>query len=123
MINEHFETIKEQIEQNVKLLIGKENLNEEEKNKLKQIKQKQLEKISEIEKLNSPKSFKKQEYSTKWCHVMNDVSIDDKNKIDLIKEGIILFDCVLLERDDVSNGLDLWINDWYYNQKNLQILK
>jgi len=107
------------------------NINSKSKdneNALNELRQKQIEKIDQVKDLNSNRlsnreKFNEEEFEKKWSHVINNASLKYQQKIDQIKEEIILFDCVFLESNDVLNGLFLWITAWFYNQKNLEVLK
>ena len=94
-------------------------------NELNDLRDKQIKKIDEVKYLNL-KSFEhfnenEYEYENKWLDLINDPTLEYGKKIDRIKEEIISVDCVLLEQSKVPNGLDLWITDWFFNSKNLEI--
>ena len=67
-----------------------------------------------------PSKIDEQKYEQKCSHILNDDSLEYKNKIDQIKEQVDLihFDCVLLEQPKSENGLVLWITSWFFNQNN-----
>ena len=67
--------------------------------------------------------FNEDEYGMEWSELINNNSIDYEQNFDRIMEKIISIDCVLLEESKVLNGLNLWITNWFYNSKNLDILK
>jgi hypothetical protein len=93
---------------------------------LNELRERQIEKIKEIEEanLNSlPQIIDENEYTLKWSHILDSTSLTYQEKLDRIKEELIKFDCILLDQPNAKNGLDLWVTAWYYNQKNLEFLK
>jgi len=129
IIVNHFDEIVNQIDIKTETSISKlenQNLAEETRNKLNEIREKQIQKIDEIKELNLnslPQKFNEEEYREKWSHVIDDNSLEYKSKIDRIKENLILFDIVLLENENQFNGSSLWITSWYYDVKSLEFLK
>ena len=103
----------------------------EAQKELNETREKQIEKIKEIEQLNlnllNDKAIK--DLEQKWSNIL-----DYKQKIDQLKEDLIHFDCVLLEQPknsvwknqtllEESNPFILWITSWYFNKKDLEFLK
>jgi hypothetical protein len=127
IINDHFDAIINQIDVDTECLLEINDLTEEKRNQLNLMREKQIEKIKEIEKLNLanhlPEKFDENEYRKKWSHVFDNDSLDFEQKIDFIKEELLAYDCVLFKQPKVLNGLDLWITSWYYNAKNLDFLR
>ena len=147
LINEHFSNIINQIDVKTETLLENQILSQENRNLLNETREKQIEKIKEIEQLNLnhlPSKIDENNYEQKWSHILNDDSLEYKKKIDQIKIDLIHFDCVLLEHknkiDQIKeqeelihfdlleqpkseNGLVLWITSWFYNQKYLKVLK
>ena len=96
-----------------------------------EIRERQIEKIKEIEQINlqllNDKSI--EDLEQKWSNIL-----DYQQKMDRIKEDLIRFDCVLLEQPKKTvwknqtllveqNPFILWITSWYYNKKDLEFLK
>ena len=127
IIDNHFDALINRIdiktEELLQALVKSETSSNEKYNDLNNSRGKQIKQIEEIKELNlkSFENFNEAEYEMKWSNLINDSSIDDIQKIDQIKEKIISMDCVLLEFR--VNGFDLWITSWFYNLKNLEILK
>jgi hypothetical protein len=94
-------------------------------NELNDLRFKQIKKIDEIKELNLKpfENFNENEYENKWLELINNATLEFGKKIDQIKEEIITVDCVLLEQSKVPNGFDLWITDWFFNAKNLEIIR
>ena len=92
---------------------------------MNELREKQIEKIKQVKELNMKlfEHFNEDVYEIEWSELINYSSIDYEQKTDRIKEKIISIDCVLLEESKVMNGFDLWITNWFYNLKNLEILK
>ena len=105
--------------------IQNESNNSKRINDLNELREKQIEKIKQVKELNMKlfEHFNEDVYEIEWSELINYSSIDYEQKTDRIKEKIISIDCVLLEESKVMNGFDLWITNWFYNLKNLEILK
>ena len=103
-----------------------ESLREERRNEINEIREKQIEKIKEIQQINLNTLLAQSEAKNeqKWSQIINDVSLQMSQKIDKIKEDLIYFDCVLLDRPSmIEKKFNLWITSWFYKQKNLEFLK
>ena len=126
LINEHFSNIINQIDVKTETLLQDQLLTEEKRNVLNETREKQIENIKEIEQLNLnhlPSNIDENKYEQKWSHILNDDSLEYKQKIDQIKIDLIHFDCVLLEQSKSLNLFNLWIISWFYNQMDLEFLK
>jgi hypothetical protein len=128
LINEHFSNVINQIDVKTETLLENQILSHENRKLLNETREKQIEKIKEIEQLNLshlPSKIDENKYEQKLSHILNDNSLEYQQKIDRTKEqeDLIHFDCVLLEQPKSLNGLDLWITSWFYNQENLKFLK
>jgi hypothetical protein len=104
MIIDHFDDVINQIDIKTETLLQDQMLLEKKRNKLNDIREKQIEKIKEIKEIN-----------------LNILQNEEETKEDL--EKLIHFDCVLLEQPKSENGLVLWITSWFYNKENLEFLK
>ena len=126
IIDDHFDELINQIDIQTETLLSDQSLNEETKNEINDLREKQIEEIKELKKLNLnhlPPIFNEDEYRQKWAHVIDDNSLEYKNKIDKIKEQLIEYDCVLLQNRRQANGCKLWISSWFHNEMNLEFLK
>jgi len=133
IIVEHFDELINLIDIKTETLLENQNeISPEEfprrfpHNELNEAREKQLELIGEIKELNLshlPQEFNEEKYKEKWSHVIDDESLEYIDKIDQIKEELILYDCALMENHRVPTGYDLWVTSWYYNQRNLRFLK
>ena len=107
IINDHFDDVINQIDIKTETLFLDQSLTDETRNKLNEIREKQIEKIKEIKEIN-----------------LNLLQNEKEAELELYLEKLIHFDCILLEQPQNSlNGFDLWITSWYYNQKDLEFLK
>ena len=102
-IVDHFDDIINQIDIKTETLLQDQSLTKETRNKLNEIRDKQIEKINEIKEINL------------------NLLKNEKEAISL--EEIIHFDCVLLQQPESSNGLVLWITSCFYNEKDLEFLR
>jgi len=126
LIVDHFDKKINQIDIRTETLLENKIFTEESRQELNEIRAEQIKKIGEIKELNLehlPQKIDEEKYRGKWSHVIDDPSLEYKNKIDRIKEELIIFDCVLLESQNQLNSLNLWITSWYYNKKDLEFLK
>ena len=118
------ETLIEEREKSIKRrkteIEGEKNIS----NKINELRETQIEKIKELKESNLRHSkATEDEFREKWSHVIDDKSLEYKQKIDKIKEELILEDCVLLDNPNFANGLDLWVTSWFHNQKDLEFLR
>jgi predicted nuclease of restriction endonuclease-like RecB superfamily len=131
IIVDHFDLMINQIDIKTEKLFLDQTLPEETRNKLNDLREKQIKKIDEAKEMNlnhymseKGKQLNEEEaFREKWSHVIDDTSLEYEHKIDKLKEELILEDCVLLENSNEINGFDLWITSWFHNEKNLQFLK
>ena len=125
IIVDHFDDLINRIDIHTEFVLEDQSLTEREKIEINDVRAKQIEEINEMKELSlnhlSP-HFNEDEYSQKWAHVMDDNSLEYKNKIDVIKEEIILEDCVLLGNPNQINAFDCWLTSWFHNEKNLEFL-
>jgi len=127
MIIDHFDDMISQIDIKTEALLesGKKTSKDSQK-KLNDLREKLIEKIKELKELNLshlPENINEEKYAQKWAHVIDDKSLDYKQKADEIKEELILVDCVLLENPDEKNDINLWITAWFHNEKSVAFLK
>jgi hypothetical protein len=126
IISDHFDEVINQIDIKNETLLANQLLPDETRANINDTREKQIEKIKEIKELNLshlPREFNEFEYGQKWSHVIDDESLEYKDKIDRIKEELTVYDCVLLENPKLINGLNLWVTSWFHNEKNLEFLK
>jgi len=131
IIVEHFDLLINQIDIKTEKMFLDQSLQEETRNKLNDLREKQIKKIDEAKEMNlnhfisakGKRSNEEEKFREKWSHVIDDTSLEYEHKIEIIKEELILEDCVLLENPNEINGFDLWITSWFHNEKNLQFLK
>ena len=107
LVFDHFDDVINQIDIKTETLLQDQSLTEETRDKLNEIREKQIENIKEIKEIN-----------------LNCLQNEEEEELELDLEKLIHFDCVLLEQPKNSlNGLVLWITSWFYNQKDLKFLK
>ena len=132
IINEHFDKILNQIDVKTELLLAKPEIRNQKEVEvdLNETRKQQIEMLKEIERLNFNHLTKfdfENEYDQIWSSVLDENALSYEQKKELyserIRERIIKYDCVLFENAKLSNGLDLWIMPWSYNQMNLEFLK
>ena len=105
MLIDHFDDIINQIDIKTETVLLDQSLTQEKRNKLNEIRDKQIEKIKEIKEINL------------------NILQNEGEELELDLEKLIHFDCVLLEQPKSLNGLLLWITSGFYNQENLAFLR
>ena len=121
---DHFDEIINQIDIKTETLLENKIFTEESRRELNDLRDRQIEKIKELKESNLRHSkATEDEFREKWSNVIDDKSLEYKQKIDKIKEELILEDCVLLDNPNFPNGLDLWITSWFHTQKDLEFLR
>ena len=127
IITDHFDGMINHIDVITETLLVDKSFTEEKRNELNEMREKQIEKLKEIEKLNLsrlPQEIDEDEYRQKWLHILEDKSLDYYQKLDLIKKELILIDCILFEQPkNLINGLDLLVLSWYYDAENFDFLE
>jgi len=127
LISNHFDNIKYQIDINTESILEKlEKLtvSSEEIKIFNDVREKQIEKNSEIELYNlNLVKFDENEYKLRWQHVIDDGSLDYDKKIDLIKETLIFKDCILMGDSELKSRKSLWIMPAFYNLKDVDFLR
>lgn len=127
IISNHFDEIKFQIDINTESLLEKlENLstNNEEIQKLNELRDKQISANNEIEATNlNMVKYDKDEYACKWQSFIDDVGLDYNKKIDMIKENLIYHDCILMEDPELISKKSLWITPSFFNKKDVEFLR
>ena len=109
MIVDHFDEIINQIDIKTETLLMDQSLKKKTRDKLNEIRDKQIEKIKEIKEIN-------------LNLLQNDKETKEKEE-EIVLEKLIHFDCVLLEQPKSLNGFYLWITSWFYNEKDLNFLR
>ena len=113
IIVNHFDQIINEIDIKTETLLENQIFPEETRKKLNEAREKQIQKLKEIQELNLkhlPQNIE-------------DNSLEYENKNDKIKEELILEDCVLLDNPNEINGVSLWITSSFYNEKDLKFIK
>ena len=126
IINDHFDRVINQIDVSTESVLQDQSLTENDRNQLNKKRDIQIEKIKEIEQINfrqSPFQLDHDEYMKRWSSVLNDIFLDYNHKIERIKEELIGFDCVLLEKSNLIKGLQLCITPCFFDEKSREFLK
>jgi disulfide oxidoreductase YuzD len=126
IIVDHFGELINQIDIKTETLLENQSLSEETRANINEAREEQIEKIKEVKELNLnqlAQKFNEDEFRLKWSQVMDDNSLEYDHKIGKIKEELILYDCVLLDNENLVNGFDLLKTSWYHNQNDLEFLK
>ena len=130
IIENHFDSLVNRVNVKTEELLQRSFQDESKSvNNLNEIKLKQIMIIEEVKEINlkSLENMNEEENFKKISELVANTSLKYQDKIDQIKEEIISVDCIILENNQlfhtVINGLDLWITPWFYNARNLEILK
>ena len=127
LISDHFDEIIYQIDINTEKFINDINIvfNEESRSKLdkiNEIREIQLDKIKEIKQdhLSKWENFDQIQFEFKWTTLINDENSSNEQKLDMLKEDIILSDCILIED---KSKFSLWIMPFYINEMNARFMR
>jgi hypothetical protein len=118
----HFNDLKIEIDIRIEELLEKNILDTILSNKLNILREKQIKNIEEIQSLNLGR-IDEDEYANNWSFLINDPTIDYAQKVEIIKDNLILNDCLLIEDAQCASNLMLWITPWYFNKFSSNYLK
>jgi hypothetical protein len=126
LIVDHFDQIKNKIDIKTETLLQEEafKTSESDQKILNELREEQLNKISEIQAKNlSLVEFDENAYQSKWTHVIDNRSMSYEDKVDIIKEELILVDCLLIDDSDFKSGISLFVTPWFFNRNRLEFFK
>jgi hypothetical protein len=141
IVSEHFDKIINQIDIATETFIQEvffKELNddgdkEEEKvelNKINESREKKIEKLKEIQLRNFThwSHLDSNDFEAEWSHLINDFSMSYENKMEQIKEKLIITDGILIEtisdcKSKATLNASLWIMPFYLNETNAQFVK
>jgi hypothetical protein len=126
IIDDHFDEIQNQIDiKTEEMLVKTRILSGNYTNILNRFRQEQLKKIDEVKckNLSLVDKFDENEYTAKWSSLMDDPVLTYDQKIEIIKEELIVNDCIVIEDKSLESGISLWVTRWFYNKKNLRFLR
>ena len=101
IITDHFDKIKNELDIKVETIFEeKRELLEKERDEINALRDKQVNKINEIEHSNLsqwPSNFDKERYELEWADLLSSTLLNHEQKIERIKESIIKSDVILME--------------------------
>ena len=102
LIVEHFDSIKNQIDINIETLISDPNLNEEERQSLNDIREKQLEKIEEVQQagLSRLNTLGETAFESEFAQLSNGSSLNSDQKIERVLSRFILNDLIPIQNQN-----------------------
>jgi len=124
IINDHFDDIKNQIDIKTETLHCGQNLIQDDRQILNDLRQQQLNKIDEMKSKNlSLVKYDEDKYKSKWNHVLANVTLTFEQKQDILKKELIVFDCILIRDDNYKSGISIWIMPFFCNQIHLKFIR
>ena len=129
IIVDHFDEIKNQIDVNTETLINQkynDNIlkNEKDINLLNELRQTQLNFVEKVQEKNlSLLVYDEIKYKQKWIPIIDDAILTIEEKLEIIKEELIINDCLLVEDNSFASGISIWITGWFFSKTNLEFLK
>ena len=124
IIANHFDDLRYQIDIKTETLFQNSNLTEKERDSLNELREKQIEKINEIEKINlNTVKFDEEKFKTKWSYLLNNSFLDHEYKLQKIKEETISNDCLIFEDPASKSEISIWITSGYYTKQNVEFLR
>ena len=125
-IVDHFDDIKSQIDINVETLLCDTGLNEEDRKRLNDIREKQLEKIDQVQQASLSQLYKRKSeptFENELSYPINHTSLDSNNKMERVLSQFILNDLILVENSNLKHRQVLCIIPGYLNKKKKQFKK
>ena len=118
LIVEHFDAIKNQIDINIETLISDPNLNEEERQSLNDIRERQLKKIDEFQQtsLSRLNTLGETAFEREFAQLINDSSLDDDQKKERVLSRFILNYLILIKTPKSKSKQTLCIVPGYFNK-------
>ena len=125
LIADHFDEITNKIDIRTETILLDQSLWDTSRNELNALRESQLNKIKECQEINLKnfETFQHDVYLEQWSTVMDDPLLSHEQKVEKIKEKIIVIDCALLDDTRVFSGLNLCTIPWFLNEKKLEFLK
>ena len=126
IISNHYDSIINKIDLNAEThfheSLNKPTFNEADILIKNETREKQIEKIKTIQQkyLYQWVNFEKASYEGKWAHLIYDSSLDYEQKLEIIKEELILSDFVLIEE---NSRIIVWIFPFYVSEANSQFMR
>ena len=123
ILSSHFDDLISQIDIKTEAILSEQNLTEEVKKALNNVREKQISKIEEIKSLNLNDKFDENKYLQKWQDLISNKSLNFDNKVDKIKGELIVNDCLLMTDLSLMSTLSLWITPWFLDKTSLEFLR
>ena len=127
IIAEHFDKLKNQIDVNTETLFDKERqLDEKIKHEVNAMRDEQIEKLEQIEQNNLsrwPLTAGIESFEREWSHLLDDDTMMYEEKIERIKETLIVSDCLLIDDDKLGTKVSLWIVPYFVNTIDLKFAR
>ena len=122
IVDEHFSEKIHKLDIHVEQLLCNEQKSENDSKEINELRQKQIEQIEIIKDFNLKQIEHCHEIlMEKWKNLNDESLIADK--LEALKNDLILRDCVLMENKFIKSGMCLWIFGWHLNEKQLDFLR
>jgi hypothetical protein len=128
IIVDHFDEVKNQIDIRTETILHEKShiLSENRKQFLNKLRQTFLDKIDQVKEKNLSlftSCNDEEAFKLKWTHVIESDQLEYEQKIESLKEDLILFDCIVISDEKCALDVALWITPWYFSEKSLGILR
>jgi len=128
IIAEHFDKLKNQIDVNTETLFDKERqLDERIKHETNAMRDEQIKKLEEIELNNLSRwpltAGVRESFEREWSHLLDDDTMMYEEKIERIKEKLIVSDCLLIDDAKLGTKVSLWIVPYFVNTVDLEFAR
>ena len=128
IITNHFKEIKNELDIKVETILHENysQLNEKERIEINTIREKQINKIKEIEHKNLsewPSNFDKERFEHEWADLISSKSLSDGQKVERIKGSIIKSDVILVDDSFLKTKTSLWVMPFFVDEVKLKFAK
>ena len=127
IITDHFDKIKNELDIKVETIFDQNRqLNDQERIEINTIREKQIDKIKEVEHMNLsewPSNFDRERYEHEWADLISSTFLSDGQKIERIKGGIIKSDVILVDDSFLKTKTSLWVMPFFVDEVKLKFAK
>jgi hypothetical protein len=128
IIEDHFDEVKNQIDIRTETILHEKShiLSENRQQFLNKLRQTLLARIDQVKEKNFSlftSNNDEDAFNLKWSQIIESDQLEYEHKIEILKEDLISFDCIVISDDKSALDVALWITPWYFNEKSLGILR
>lgn len=127
IIDDWASLIVNQIDVSVETLLQNPNFNEQERRILNERRKRHIAEIERVKYVNfsalERAKLNNNTFKTKYDHVINNFTLNNQQKLDILRKDLILNDCIYFEQDKINNSSSLLITNGYLSSpENLEFI-